>query len=72
MVYLIIYLVLCLIWSSYSVWIIIKFYNASFFHFVANFLMNFIIFPITLVICIKDKKFHWQGNLGNCKIKNKL
>lgn len=33
--------------------------------------MNFIIFPVALFIAIKNKKFHWQGNLGSCKMKNK-
>ena len=34
-----------------------------------NFIINFIIFPYALFIAIKNKMFHWQGNLGNCKIK---
>ena len=69
MIYLIIYLTLCLIWSIYSVWLIIKFYKANFKHCMINFIINFIIFPYALFIAIKNKMFHWQGNLGNCKIK---
>lgn len=69
MIYLFIYLILCLIWSVYSVWIIIKFWKADLKHCIINFIMNFVIFPYSLFIAIKDKKFHWQGNLGNCKLK---
>lgn len=69
MIYLIIYLILCLLWGIYSVYIVIKFYKANFFLCVFNLLMNFVIFPLALFIAIKNKKFHWQGNLGSCKIK---
>jgi hypothetical protein len=68
MIYLIIYLVLCLLWAIYAVWLVIKFHKANFFKCVINFYVNFIIFPISLFVAIKNKKFHWQGNLGSCKI----
>lgn len=71
MLYLFIYLLLCLVWSLYSIWIIRKYWKAKLWVCVFNFVINFVIFPVVLFICIKDRKFHWQGNLDNCKIYNK-